>query len=190
MKANKVQFNLRNAHYALLKIDDSGNITFDTPVPIPGAVNISLEAQGEVTPFYADGITYYQSQTNNGYSGDLEVAKFPDQMMTDVWKMEITETDKVIIEKANVEFQAFALLFEIDGDQEAEKYCLYNCMGTRPAIASTTNTETKEPQTQSSSVTALPLENNLVRARTSAETPAEVKANWYKKVWMPTVTIA
>jgi hypothetical protein len=41
----------------------------------------------KVTKFYADGIVYYVCQSNNGYSGDFEVAMFPEQMMLDIWGM-------------------------------------------------------------------------------------------------------
>ena len=76
---NKVQFNLKNVHYAVLE-SDNGQPQWLDPVKVPGAVNLNLAAQGEVTPFYADGIVYYQSSVNNGYSGDLEMARFPEKM--------------------------------------------------------------------------------------------------------------
>lgn len=183
---NKVQFNLKNVHYAVENEGEDGSVTYGTPVPIPGAVNLSLEPQGDVSPFYADGIIYYQSVANNGYSGDLEIAKVHDQMLQDIWGMTVTETEKVLIENANEEPKCFALLFQIDGDKDNELYCMYHCVGTRPAISSTTNTETKEPQTQTSSITASPLENGMIRARTTADTPAETKKNWFKNVFMPT----
>lgn len=182
---NKVQFNLKNVHYAIATEGDDGDLTFGTPKHVPGAVNLNLDPQGDVTPFYADGLVYYQSIANNGYSGDLEMAKFPDEMLQDVWKDILTTTSKVIVENANVEPACFALLFQIDGDKDSEYYCMYNCKGTRPSIASTTNTETKEPQTQSSTITASPMESGMVMARTTAETPAETKNNWFKSVFTP-----
>ena len=159
--------------------------TGSTPVAVPGAVSLSLDPQGEVSPFYADGIVFYQTVGNNGYSGDLEMARFPDKMMQDIWKFELEETDKVMIENVNVEPAAFALLFQIDGDTDNQYYCLYNCSGTRPAIASTTNTETKEPQTQKSTISAVPLENGNVLARTTSGTTSTVKQGWFNEVYEP-----
>lgn len=184
MAENKVQFNLKNLHYAVMKTGGESP-TWDTPVPIPGAVNLALEQQGEITKFYADGMIYYQCASNNGYEGDLEVARFPDQMMQDIWKMIKVQTDNVIIENANEEPAAFALLFQIDGDAEERYGVLYNCSATRPGVGSKTLEGTKEPQTQSTTVSAVPLANGSVKACTCADTPAEVKAEWFKKVYEP-----
>ena len=127
---NKVQFNIKNVHYAVL----TGEDTWGTPVAVPGAVNLDLSASGDMEPFYADGIVYYKSSANNGYEGDLEMARFIDQMLQDVWGVELVETDNVMIERADVEPKAFALLFQIDGDADNDLYVLYNCTGTRPNI--------------------------------------------------------
>lgn len=126
MSKDKVLFNLKNAHYAKHKVTgEDGTITFDTPVAIPGSVSLSLDAEGEVTKFYADGIVYYVCQSNNGYSGDFEVAMFPEQMMLDIWGMTKSKNG-LIVENANVQPASFALLFEVDGDTTGRKYVLYN----------------------------------------------------------------
>ena len=57
MSENKVKFDLRNVHYAPLTYNESKKTwEFQTPIPFPGAVSLSITARGELTPFYADGI--------------------------------------------------------------------------------------------------------------------------------------
>ena len=80
---NKIKYNLKNVHYAELK-ETEGKVTWEKPVAVPGAVSLSLDAEGETSQFYADGVAYYVSVTNNGYSGDLDMALIPDEFRTGI----------------------------------------------------------------------------------------------------------
>lgn len=184
-RPNKVKFGLSNAHYALLSFDENGKITFGTPTPIPGSVNLNLSPQGDTNTFYADNVAYYVSAANGGYQGDLEIALIPESFAQDVLKETLDPTDKVMVESSAVEAAPFALLFEFSGDQHAVRHVLYNCTAARPNITGATTTNTKEPQTASLSITAAPLADGRVKAKTTADTPEAVYAGWYQSVWMP-----
>ena len=110
-KKNKVKFNICNVHYALITVDEDGEVTFGTPVAMPGAVSLSLEPNGEPSNFYADGYAYYTISNNMGYEGDLELAMVPESFRTDVLK-ESLDDNSVLVESANVETANFSLLFE------------------------------------------------------------------------------
>ena len=184
-KANKVKFNLKNAHYALLTLGEDGSPTYAAPVPMPGSVSISLDANGEPENFYADGVAYYVINNNMGYDGDLELAMIPESFRTDVLREEL-DNKGVLIENADAELAAFALLFEFDGDPKHIRHVLYNCSASRPSIESETKEDTIEPGTETLSITADPRSDGLVKARTGDTTDAGTYANWYKAVYTPT----
>ena len=185
-KKNKVKFNICNVHYALITVDEDGDITFGTPVAMPGAVSLSLEPNGEPSNFYADGYAYYTISNNMGYEGDLELAMVPESFRTDVLK-ESLDDNSVLVESANVETANFALLFEFDGDVKKIRHVLYNCSAARPNIESATNEEEIEVQTETLAITAAPLANGYVKARTGDSTTDTVYTGWYSSVYMPTV---
>lgn len=181
---NKVKYNLKNVYAAKLKKDSSG-FSYDEPKPIPGAVSISLEAEGESSPFYADGIVYFRSTANNGYSGDLEIALIPEWFRTQILREEL-DKNGVLVENAKIsETEKFALLFEFDGDVNAIRHVLYNCSATRPSIESETKEDTIEPCTETLSLTADPREDGLVKSRSGDTTSKETYEKWYKSVYVP-----
>ncbi len=185
-KKNKVKFNICNVHYALITVSEEGEVTFGTPVAMPGAVSLSLEPNGEPSNFYADGYAYYTISNNMGYEGDLELAMVPESFRTDVLKESLDE-NSVLVESANVETANFALLFEFDGDVKKIRHVLYNCSAARPNIESTTNEEEIEVQTETLAITAAPLANGYVKARTGDSTTDTVYTGWYSSVYMPMV---
>ena len=179
---NKIKYNLKNVHYAKITTDDSGVVTFEKPVPIPGAVSLSLDAQGEVTPFYADGITFYKAAANNGYDGDLEIALVPEIFRTEILGEKL-DSQKVLIENAEATGASFALLFEFTGDSKAIRHVLYNCVSTRPSLESQTKEDKIEPVTEKLKISATPLANGNVKAKTGNETDQAAYNNWYKAVY-------
>ena len=187
-KKNKVKYNLKNVHAAVLTKGDDGTYTYAEPQAIPGAVSISLDAEGDSSPFYADGIVYFRTTANNGYSGDLEIALIPEWFRTDILQ-EKKDSNGVLVERAdNTESVYFALLFEFDGDVNAIRHVLYNCTASRPSIESETKEDTIEPGTETLSLTADPREDGLVKSRTGDSTSKETYDGWYKSVYVPQET--
>lgn len=183
-KKNKVKFNICNVHYALLTTAEDGTFSFGAPVAMPGAVSLSLDPNGEPSNFYADGYAYYTISNNMGYEGDLELAMVPESFRTDVLKEKL-DSNQVLMENANVETENFALLFEFDGDVKKIRHVLYHCSAARPNIESQTNEDEIEVQTETLAITASPLANGYVKARTGDATTEEVYSNWYKSVYLP-----
>ena len=184
MSKNKVKFNLKNVHYALLTLSAQNVPSYGKPVPVPGAVSLSLDANGEPENFYADGIVYYVINNNMGYDGDLELAMIPESFRTDVLN-EALDSNGVLVESSESQLAAFALLFEFDGDQKHIRHVLYNCAASRPGIEGKTNEESKEVQTETLTIKASPLPDGTVKAKTGDTTDAATYNGWYSAVYMP-----
>ena len=184
---NKIKYGLKNVHVAI-QTETEGAYSYGTPHAVPGAVSMSLEAQGEVTPFYADDIVYYSTSGNNGYSGDLETAIFDDWFRTNILG-EVADTNGVLAESANgSEAVRFALLFEFQGDQKAIRHVMYNCTASRPAVGSQTKEDNVSPQTESVTITCSPRADGLVKARTGDDVADETYTGWYTAVYVPVST--
>lgn len=187
--SNKIRYGIKACHYAVATISSTGTATYTTPVSLPGAVSISLSAEGDTTPFYADNIVYYTSVANNGYSGTLELAKIPDSFLTDC--MGYTADSKgVLIEDAGASPAHFALIFQFEGDVNAKRTVLYNCVASRPEISSTTKSESIEPNTESIGITATTILNSVLNKdivkASCTETETTAYNSWLTAVYQTT----
>ena len=188
---NKVKYGLSKCYYAVATIAADGTATFGTPKALPGAVSLSLDAQGEITPFRADNMDYWISSSNNGYEGDLEIAIIPEEFKADVLNEYEDTTQKVLYETTDADPTHFALLFQFEGDVHATRHVLYNCVATRPQVSGeTTPTGGVEPQTETISVTAssiynAALQKSLVKASSKSDTTTAVYNAWYTSVTVP-----
>ena len=151
MANNKVKFGLSNCYMAVINSDG----TYGSPIAIPGAVNLSLEPQGDTNDFYADNYIYFTSTANQGYEGDLEIALIPDTIRTSIMG-ETVDSNGAYIETANDTFKNFAFGFQVEGDVKARRFWYYNCSMTRPTNASATIEASKEPQTETLTIKAMP----------------------------------
>lgn len=193
MAENKIKYGLCNVHYAIATIDSvTGEATYGTPVPFPGAVSLSMSPSGENTPFYADNITYYTVSGVTGYEGELEMARVIDSFKTDVLGVVADEND-VLVEPLDISVVPFALLFQFEGDQKATRYVFYNCTCGRPNTDGTTKGDSVEPATETLSITATSvydgeLQANIVKAEANGDSDSTVYTNWFQSVYKPDMT--
>lgn len=185
---NKVKFGLKNVHFSPITEGENGELSYGTPERLPGAVNLTLEVQGEETEFEADDVIYYSSYSNTGYKGTLEIANITDNFRKKILGDVEDETDHVLMEYSSAEAKPFALLYEVNGDQKATRRVLYYCTVSRPGENASTTGKTKTPQTDTMNLTAVPRADGLTRARTQDNTTDAVFNNWYTSVWVPTRT--
>lgn len=179
----KVKYGLKNVHYSVIT-ETNGAIAYGTPVPFPGAVELTLEARGETTEFYADDIAYYMASANQGYDGSFTSAMVPDSFRKDVLGEIEDAEDLVLTEKADAQPKQFALMFEFTTDTKAKRHVLYYCSATRPSTGSTTKTNTSEPSTDELTFVAGPRPtDSFVKTKTTETTPDAIYNAWYDAVY-------
>ena len=185
---NKVKFGLSNVHVAKITEED-GEITYGTPFAVPGAVSLTAEPEGDTTPFYADNIKYYVAVANNGYTGDLEIAMTPKEFLTQILG-QLEDTNGALIESANDVNARFALMGEIEGDIKKRRFVYYDCTAARPSAEMNTVEESKEPQTDTISITmAARSSDNVIKAVIEpSEENQEVYNTFFTKVYEKNAT--
>lgn len=183
MASSKVKYGLDNVYYAVKQANTSQ--PYAAPVAIPGAVSINMEAQGELTKFYADNGVYWQASSNLGYEGELEMAKFPAAFLQAIFGFNKGNND-VVAEYDNVQPVEFALLFEFSGDADHTRYAFYNCIATRPTVNGETTNETVEPTTETMTISAVPGSDHIVKG--FVEQGGTAYSSWFTAVTKPTTT--
>lgn len=181
----KVKYGLKNAHYAIVTetTDSTGAVTssYGTVKAWPGSVSISLEAQGEDSPFYADDGVYYMAGNNNGYSGTLETSLVPEDVYTAVMG-QTKDVNGVVSEKATDVKKYIALMFEFTTDDSARRFLFYRCSLTRPAVASQTRGENIEVATETVNLTITPRPGDQ-KVKDYVDQGAPAYAGWYSAVY-------
>lgn len=181
--SNKIMFGLEKVHIAF-KSEEG----YETPIHVPGAVNLGLTPEGDTNTFYADNIAYFSMTSNNGYTGDLEMALVPDTVLAEMLGWEI-DGNGMLVEIADGIQKEFALLFEVKGNEKNKRYVYYNCKASRPAEEHQTKKESIEPNTQALTLAIMPIDiegKNIVKGGLELSTAnADVYNSWYDGVIVP-----
>lgn len=151
----KVKFGLSNVHIAPITAVNDGVYSYGTVFTIPGAVNLTLDPEGEETNFYADNIKYFNVYANQGYSGSLEIALCNNDFREKVLK-ETKDSNGAYVENADNTPIGFALGFQIESDTTGRRFWYYNCTAARPGNTAATIETSKEPQTETLNITVAP----------------------------------
>ncbi len=190
LQKNKVKFGLNKVHFAKITAwSEEGVPTFATPVRLPGAVSLSVDANGENENFFADNSVYYVINNNAGYDGDLEVALITTEFATTILGEQL-DSKGVLVERNYAEFAQFALLFEFDGDKNHIRHVLYCCSASRPANEGEATEESKTVKTEKLKLKASALPSGLVKSKTCESTDETTYNNWYNSVYIPTAAAA
>ena len=191
-----IKYGISNLHYApITAVSDAGVPTYATPIPFPGAISISLSAQGERRQLSADNVVYFEAWSNGGYEGDVNVAMIPQHFRTACLneKEDAAANSPTVYETAELIMQPFAFLFQFETDLGPIRVVLYNCTASRPQIASqSVDGESGMDPSQSTETFTISAkgrrDNKLIRCKTKIEAQnTEAFQNWFTSVYVPTL---
>lgn len=151
-KPNKVEFGISQLHVCTYETDDGGTVTLGEVYHQPGAVSFSPEDQGDLSSFFADNINYFSEYSDGNLEGDLEVALFSDDFKTKFLGYKKLANGGLAKVKGAYRPKV-AIFFEVDGDKEHRRVALYNCALGPIGRSYNTETETREPVTETIPVT-------------------------------------
>lgn len=197
--ANKVKFGLKNVHYSVVTetyTEGTGwESTYGTVKAWPGAVSMSISPEGEDNNFYADDGIYYVISSNAGYTGSFESALLPNDVLESVYGFQ-RDSNGLLVESNEQKKKYIALMFEVDGDSKATRYCFYRCMLSRANVDANTKENSVEPKTDSIDITFLPrLDDGVIKAMADAITCASTAGqtayeDFYDEVPEPSIPAA
>lgn len=144
--SNKVVFGVSNLYFGKYTVASDGTVTLGTPYHLPGTVHISLNAQSELTKFYADNVVYYSNYDDNGYDGEIENALFTDEFKTNFLNY-VELDDGGIAQIKGRQVDPVYIMFQSEGDSESRRGILYNVAIGQISREYATKEDSTEPQT-------------------------------------------
>lgn len=157
MSQNKVTFGLEKVHIAFIDEEAPQQPAWKAPIPIPGAVRWTPEGQGESSSFFADNTAYFVLSSNNGYTGELEMALIPDAILAEMLGWEFDDNG-MLVETSDAMPKKFALMGQVQGDKRNRRFAYYDCQASRPSKERKTKEDSVEVATDVLSLTVSPIE--------------------------------
>lgn len=182
----RIRYGIKNVYYSKLTYS-GGSETYATPVALPGAKSISLDAQNETLDEYADNTTWFHLEANNGYTGSLE---FEDTAAADTFLETVlgwtkNSTDGTVTEKNDDTPAEFALLGEFtlagDATDTGKRFKFVRVAASRPQVAGQTKEAGITVQTNTVNLTCMArLSDNVVKISVSSSGSAY--STWFTSV--------
>lgn len=149
---NRVSFGLSNVIVGTYTVGADGAVTMGDPMSIPGAVTLSLEPEGDGNNFYADNTKYWSGYSDNGFSGSLEMARFPDEFRTTFLGAKKLDDGGIADIKSSTK-PAVYIAYQGEGDKLSRRAILYNVTLSGIKKESKTTEDSTEPETESIDIT-------------------------------------
>lgn len=129
-------FGVKNSHIAILKDEDA--FTYDTPVKVPGTVEIKMEPSVETSTSYGDNKPWLDKDQDNGGTGtisfyDTESTPEMRKLFADIVGFDIDAKGRVL-GTSGKKPKKFAFMCEQPGHVISKRRCFLECKLKPPSM--------------------------------------------------------
>ena len=184
----KVLFNIKKLQLSkITALSDAGTPTYGSPLKCPGTVSLTMEAQDNSDPFYADGEAYYTPNGAETVSGTLENAMLTEDILKQIFAYVESTNGELLATDGQV--AEFGMQFAVDSDDGEVYFTYYRCKSTKPSDNFQTNAPGATVNPQSLTVTAntIALADGTRIIKSFADKTASNYTNYFTAITVPTV---
>lgn len=154
--ANTIEYGLSEVVLFPIESEVDRKLTYGKAIPFINAVSLTLSAEESESKTYADDKIAHQSYEIQGFSGDIEFLRVPDEIMEQIFGIE--KKDGLHIMKTDQKAKKFAMTYRVKGDEKNRKFQVFYASMSRPSITETkTVSENKDNNTVKMKITAAPV---------------------------------
>lgn len=177
---NKITFGLENVHWSKVTTQPTGEIQYSKPEKLAGAVDLELNPISTDIKLKADNIYYYVSESNDGYTGKMTFYNTTEAF--DEYVNGLEKKGELTVEKSTAQSNPIALLFQMEGDKHATRFCLPQVSVKRPKFGTKTK-DGANVNTVELEFTASPRPTDkVVRYKTNVTTSDEVYNKFFDEI--------
>lgn len=180
--SNKYIFNLKNVHYAPVTVGSDGALTFGAVKRLMGTTELTMELEQSSEKHFSEGLVYFVTTSSAGYKGELSIFNVDADFEKDVLGLK-SDSKKVQYETMYDQPKEIALLFEVDGNEKAERHCLLRVKFSKPKYEFKTTTDKVDVPVLKLSYEGLTDEKGIGRTKTNKDTDKTVYDNWFNEVY-------
>lgn len=148
----KVVYGLKNVHYAVFNEETK---TYGEWKRIPGAVNLTADAEVNQNDFYADDIVYATINSSSKETGSIEFAALTKEIEQDLLGYKEDATSGLSYISTEPKNTTVALGYEVAGNENKQRGVRYNVKFTPPTQNANTMTDSTDPDTVTMDYTAI-----------------------------------
>jgi phi13 family phage major tail protein len=119
---------------------------------IPGVINFAADPEGDTAELFGDDTKQLEEETNNGYTGSIEAGFIPREIQAEMLGKTVF-SNGMIVESADDEPKEFALMAQINGNEEDMRFVFWRTKASRPSKDNNTNEDSVTFDTETLNLT-------------------------------------